>query len=236
MATLLLARHGEKESESGPVNWALRLTPGGLVDVASTAAALAARGLLPCRIVSSPFPRCVQTAALYAAALLPQRQLPPVIAIEPGLCEVLSPAYGGKGLTTARPEWTHAELQTIAEQAAPGVALDAEYAPIVAAHELQLERSDGCRREVEARVQRLGAALAAAAAAAAGGSGGGSGSGDGGLTLWVTHGSPCRRLVDVLDPAHAPCEEPAMGSVLHLVGGQVVARVGPAPRRAPAPR
>ena len=230
MATLLLARHGEKESESGPVNWELRLTPGGVVDIASTAAALSARGLLPCRIVSSPFPRCVQTAALYAAALLPQAQLPPVIAIEPGLCEVLSPAYGGKGLTTARPEWTHAALQAIAEQAAPGVALDAEYAPIVAAHELQLERSDGCRREVAARVQRLGAALAAAAAAAeaAGGSGG--------LTLWVTHGSPCRRLVDVLDPAHAPCEEPAMGSVLHLVGGRVVARVGPAPRRAPAPR
>lgn len=219
MSGLLLARHGEKEPESGPVNWALRLTPGGKADIASTAAQLCSHRLLPVRIVSSPFPRCIQTAALYAAALLPQQQLLPLVAIEPGLCEVLTPSHGGKGLA-ARPSWTTAELQAVAEQAAPGVLLDEGYMPIVAAHELQLESSNSSREDVESRIQRVGAALAAAA----GGSGDGSGCG---LTLWVSHGSPCRRLVDLLAPESAPSQEPLMSTVVHIAGGRVVSRLGP---------
>jgi broad specificity phosphatase PhoE len=208
---LLLARHGEKESEDGPVNFQLRLTPAGVLGVQATARALLAAGLVPARIICSPFPRCVQTAALYAAALLPAPQR--CIAIEPGLCEVLSADLGAKGLGGAPPAWTPEELAAIA---AP-VALDAAYAPIVAPGELRLESSRGSRDEVVARVQRLSAALRAALGAAGGG----------GLVLYVSHGSPVRRLADALCPQQAPFGEPAMGTVLHVVGARAVATFGP---------
>ena len=219
MSTLLLARHGEKEGD-GPTNWSLRLTPTGVLDIQRTAASLLAAGLRPTRIISSPFPRCVQTAALYAAALLPP-SAPRLIAIEPGLCEVLTPKDGGRGLS-APPGWTAQELGAIAAAAAPGTALDGAYAPAVPASDLRLERSSEHREDVEARVRRVCGAI----------SGGGGASG---LVLYVSHGGPLRRFADALCPGGAPFREPEMGTVLHIVEGRVAAVHGPsAPAQAAA--
>ena len=212
MTTLLLARHGEKEGE-GPTNWSLRLTPTGILDVQRTAAALLAAGLRPARVIASPFPRCVQSAALYAAALLPP-SAPRLIAIEPGLCEVLTPKDGGRGLS-APPGWTAEELGAIAADAAPGTALDGAYAPIVPPSDLRLERSSEHREDVEARVRRVSGAIRAQ----------GSGSG---LVLYVSHGGPLRRFADALCPSGAPFREPDMGTVLHIVEGRLAAVYGPA--------
>jgi broad specificity phosphatase PhoE len=218
MPALLLARHGEKEADA-PTNWALRVTPAGALDIQRTAAALLAAGLRPSRILSSPFPRCVQTAALYAAALLPP-SAPRLIAIEPGLCEVLTPQNGGRGLS-APPAWAPSDLAAIAAAAAPGTALDAAYAPIVPSGDLRLEQSPDHRDDVLARVRRVSAAIGAGAAA------GGAASE---LVLYVSHGGPLRRFLDALCPLDAPFAEPDMSTALHIVDWRAVATFGPGAR------
>ena len=199
---LLLARHGEKESESGPCNWRLLLTPGGVGDVRSSASQLLARGLAPTRVLCSPYPRTVETAALYAQALgLPS------LCIEPALCEVLTPHTGSKGLPEGSggvPAWTLEELAQVAARHAPAVRLDAAYAPLLPVGELRREATEHGREETQARIERLAAALGAAGP---------------GPTLIVSHGSPLRRLADLLCPGGAPFSEPAMGTVMHVEKG-----------------
>ena len=211
--TFLLARHGEKESESGPLNWALKLTPDGVADVASTAAFCASRALSPTRIIASPFHRCVETAAIYAAAF----RLPS-ICIEPGLCEVLSPSLGAKGLA-APPAWAAEELAAIARRHAPAIALDASYIPIVPAAALRFELSDTHRDEAQGRAERVAAAITGAKPQP-----------QPQLLMLVSHGSLTRRMVDCLappTPGGSRCSEPAMGSVLHVEEGRVAGYVVP---------
>jgi hypothetical protein len=61
----------------------------------------------PTKVICSPFPRCIATAAYYATALGID-----AVTIEPGLAEVLTPSLGGKGVD---PEiglrWTLEQLQ-----------------------------------------------------------------------------------------------------------------------------
>lgn len=206
---LLIARHGEKESEAGPCNFDLRLTPAGALDVAGVAAELRARGLVPARILTSPYPRCVQTAGLFAAALGVPR-----LCVEPGLCEVQTPAVGQKGLRGPRPAWAPAELALLAQERAPGLLLDEAYSPIVAAEEVHAELGEAGRAESQGRVERLAAALKGGA---------------GGLALLVTHGSIARRLADRLAPRECGTThgEPPMGSVAVLGGGRLLEQVKP---------
>ena len=217
---LLLARHGEKESERGPCNWRLLLTPGGVGDVLSSASLLLARGLAPTRLLCSPFPRTVETAALYAHALGI-----PSLCIEPALCEVLTPLTGSKGLPdTGVPGWTLEELAQVAARHAPAVRLDAAYAPLLPVGELRREATEHGREETQARIARVAAAVGTAGP---------------GLTLIVSHGSPLRRLADLLCPGGAPFSEPAMGSVMHVEkdageGWRVRCVITPATRSAQA--
>jgi len=213
MTSLLLARHGEKESEAGPVNWLLRLLPQGKEGIVRTAAAAKAQGLSVTKIVTSPFPRCIQTAALYAASFSV-----PMLCVEPGLCEVLDMDHGGKGYEwPALPSWTLPELEEIAKETlgSEAVRIDKDYAPIFPAADLRREQGDG-REEVSARVARVCEGIKEAQA-----------QGSGGLTLYVSHGSPCRRLADLLCPEQAPFGEPDMGSITVITGGKVVSVLRP---------
>ena len=103
-----LARHGIKEPESGDCNWDLALTEEGVLGVARNAKLLSAEPpeRRPFRIACSPFPRCIATAGLYAVALGID-----IVHVEPGLCEVLAPQLGAKGLSGHAPRWTAAELE-----------------------------------------------------------------------------------------------------------------------------
>jgi broad specificity phosphatase PhoE len=213
MASLLLARHGLKESEDGAVNWHLRLLPLGVQGVVQTAAAAKALGLSVSRIVTSPFPRCIQTAALYAASFSVSS-----LCVEPGLCEILDDALGGKGFEwPALPSWTLLELEEIATQqlGSDAVRIDTTYDPIIPASDLRREQRNG-REEVSARVVRMCEGIREAHA-----------QGSCGLTLYVSHGSPCRRLADLLCPEQAPHKELPMGSIVVVDCGKVIARLCP---------
>jgi broad specificity phosphatase PhoE len=210
-----LARHGEKESEAGPNNFNLLVTPRGEAGVRSTACALLAAAQGAARvtaIVSSPFPRCLRTAAIYAAELGIAS-----VSVEPGLSEVLTADLGCKGCPAGGvPAWTLDSLRAHA----PGVALLAAAPPIVAAEELRAEAGAWHREEAQGRASRVAAAIGAAGSSAAG-------------TLYVSHGSLCRRIVDCLTRGvGGDCPEPPMGSVLCIDvrpdGASVAHRILPA--------
>lgn len=201
-ARLWICRHGTKEGRlDRESNWQLLLTPTGVAEVEAAAGRLAAQrgaGLAgPRRVVCSPFPRCVVTAGIYARVLSL-----PCLCVEPGLCEVLTPDKGARGLAGPRPAWREAELLgLLAASGAGGVELDAGYAPAVQPEELCSVASEADRSEVDARVRVLAACVAA-----------GTFDGD----LLVTHGSPAYRLVRALT-AERCFAEPPMGSVIELV-------------------
>merc|ERR1719188_871641 len=62
---VVVARHGRRQVK-GPDNWSLNLTDSGRNGVSAMAAWLKSPGVRFGRILSSPFPRCRQTAELLA--------------------------------------------------------------------------------------------------------------------------------------------------------------------------
>lgn len=211
---ILLARHGEKEPEYLPINFSLRLTAAGVADVESTAEEVAALGLIPSRVLCSPFLRCVETAAIYCRVFgIPQ------LCIEPALCEVLSPSLGAKGLVWP-PAWTIGELAAAAQRHAPALLIDETYEPILKSSELELERSDAHRDALQARIEATANALCTRGILAP-------------FSLLVSHGSPTRRLVDCLAPPPPDmpsAEEPPMGSILVVASGRVLRKILPGRR------
>ena len=188
MEPVFIGRHGIKESEGGPRNWDLRVTEDGVAALVAQAAALAALPQRPSRICCSPFPRCIQTAAIYAKGLGLG-----AVTVEPALCEVLAPHLGAKGRVEAR--WVTAELEVVVEEReeTAGVVVaddDGAAARVVRMGELAQEdvsaESEGAgtdREQCNLRVKRLAERVRL---------------GEFGGALLVTHGSPFRRLCDVL--------------------------------------
>jgi hypothetical protein len=138
------------------------------------------------------------SAALYADILGIS-----TIQVEPGLCEVLTPQKGGKGLASP-PQWERCELQRFVIDVGARATVDCSHTAVVPMAELRLAVGDEDRSEVDERVARLAKHIM-----------------NGGYadSLLVTHGSPARRLVDQLTPcSKAPFTEPPMGSVIKIEG------------------
>jgi broad specificity phosphatase PhoE len=195
-----LAQHGLKQSEAGECNWELRLEPAGVAQIEGQARRLAAlpMQLQPSSIACSPFPRCVAAAAIFARALGLKE-----LCVEPGLAEVMTPDLGGKGQLLAAPTWTAAELAREIPAGCVGVGFRADYSPVVRASELKLV-GPGDRADVDRRAAALAEQVRCNAF-------------DG--YLLVTHGSPFKRMADVLVDGNAPgagFTEPPMGAVLQL--------------------
>ena len=195
---LWIARHGEKESEDNPSNWLLQLTAIGVESIRQRAVQLKQQEVRPTAVICSPFPRCIVSAALYADILGIS-----TIQVEPGLCEVLTPQKGGKGLASP-PHWECCELQRFVIDVGAHATVDCSHTAVVPMAELRLAVGDEDRSEVDERVARLAKHIM-----------------NGGYadSLLVTHGSPARRLVDQLTPcSKAPFTEPPMGSVIKIEG------------------
>jgi len=197
-ARLWLARHGEKESESGDVNWDLRVVPDGVKLLQKNAALLAAADHQPLRVVSSPFPRCLQTAGVFAEALGICS-----VAIEPGLAEELTPARGGKGLD-GPPRWNNegAEQQLnefVDQNRGLRLRIDSDYQPVVAPNELRLAVSNRDFEECSERAERLSHFAR---------------HGFFDNAILVSHGGPCLIIGGILTGKHFP--QPDMGSFAAL--------------------
>jgi broad specificity phosphatase PhoE len=195
-----LARHGKKEPETGECNWKLSLLSEGVRELESQATRLAglSDALRPRFILCSPFPRCIATAAIYARALNIAE-----LCIEPGLCEVLTPSLGMKGLGGNVPEWTADELTAIAQMyGGPTITINKTYAPAVCV--LMPESSSSSRAEVNRRASLMAEKVLAR---------------EFNGWLFVTHGSPFKRMADILaldKPAGSEFMEPQMGALLCL--------------------
>ena len=195
-----LARHGKKESETGECNWKLTLLSEGVreLEIQATRLAGLSDALRPHSILCSPFPRCIATAAIYARALNIAE-----LCVEPGLCEVLTPSLGMKGLGGNVPEWTVDELTTIAQMyGGQNIEISKTYAPAVCA--LKPESSSSSRAEVNRRSTIMAEKVLAHEFYG---------------WLFVTHGSPFKRMADVLalgKPAGSEFSEPEMGALLCL--------------------
>lgn len=205
---LWICRHGEKEERTARIaNWHLRVTPEGLQDVEACAKKLLLRVSSteatcpwPRRIVSSPFPRCVVTAGIFAKVLGM-----PSICIEPGLCELLTPDRGVQGLEPAvrAPTWTVEELrQQLANTAgANGVGVDETYEPSVPPSHLRACTFVHDRTEVQ---ERVGAVVQDIFAGALD------------FAVLVTHGPVAYRLVRALT-GESDFGEPPPGSITELI-------------------
>lgn len=203
-ARLWLARHGEKESESGDVNWNLPVVPEGVKLLKENAALLATSDHRPVRVVSSPFPRCLQTAGVFAEALGICS-----VAIEPGLAEELTPAQGGKGLD-GPPCWSNecAEQQLnhlVDHHCGLRLRIDPHYEPVVAPSQLRLAVSNADFEECSERAEQL--SLLAR-------------QGFFDDALLVSHGGPCLIIGGILTGKRFP--QPDMGSF--AVMGRLLAK------------
>ena len=198
--SIWLARHGKKESEAGECNWDLCLLSEGIDELKSQARRLATllKTLQPHTIACSPFPRCIATAAIYAFALNIKE-----ICIEPGLCEVLTSNLGMKGLGGSVPTWTLEELSKIAQKyGGPDLYISTTYKPVV--NILTPESNNSSRVEVNGRASIMAEKVLAK---------------EFNGWLFVTHGSPFKRMADVLalgKPAGSEFDEPPTGALLCL--------------------
>lgn len=200
LRNVFVMRHGLKETNSpSRDNLELPLTAEGLGGLASLRACLDARGVRFDAVLTSPFRRCLDTAA----ALQPSGQH---IVLEPGLSELITDAHGLRDGSGGA-----ATLSTLRERIQQLVGAAGGPAPLVGTDEL--ERDEKPWAQLKRRTFNVARRMLQRYPS--------------GCLLLVGHGASCRAvsravlkiLGDDVRATNCRLPEPQMGALTHLVEG-----------------